>query len=181
MDINIIKFIFFSLPIIIALSAMTDVYNYIIPNKFNLFLIFSFYVFALLNPEFSYNDILSHSLAACLVLSIVFLLFSFGIIGGGDAKLIAASSLWFGFNDLGKYVIFIVLFGGIISLFFLAWRKTKPLAFYDKFIPLKRMFYGPECQQNKVLKKRSIPYATAIMIGFFVTLPNSQIFIQTFS
>jgi prepilin peptidase CpaA len=166
---------------IILLGAITDIYAYIIPNKFSLLLIVSFYIFAFLSPEFTYYDMMSHTLSGLLILSVMFALFAFKIIGGGDAKLISASSLWFGFADLGIYMVSIIFFGGIVSVVFLIWRKTKPLEFYNKFTPLKRMFHGPQCQQNKPLKRRSIPYAIAIMGGFFITLPQSHIFLATFS
>jgi len=173
--------IFLILPVVMSLSALTDIYGYTIPNIFSLILIISFYCFALINPYFTYETILYHSLAGLLVLSITFVLFTFGVIGGGDAKILASSSLWFGFTNLNMYIFSIIIAGGIMSIFFMIWRRTKPFAFYDKSPMLKNLFFGPQSQQDKPLEKRSIPYAIAITSGFYFFLPHSIIYTQNFS
>ena len=57
-----------------------------------------------------------HLAAAALVLVIAFVFFSQGWIGGGDAKLAAATALWFGFDYLLDYLIYASLFGGVLTL-----------------------------------------------------------------
>ena len=172
--------IFLILPIMVSLGAMTDIYGYTIPNVFSLILIIGFYSFAILNPIFSWEMIAYHSLAGFIVLAVTFVLFSFGFLGGGDAKIMAASSLWFGLGDVGHYIVLIVIAGGVLSLLFMIWRRTKPFEIYNKFTPLRNLFHGPECQQDKPMKKRSIPYAIAIAIGFYITLPSSTLFMNSF-
>lgn len=166
------------LPIMISLGALTDIYGYIIPNILSIILIIGFYLFAFLHPNFTSDDIINHTLSALLVLSITFTMFAFGFLGGGDAKLLATSSLWFGFGDLSGYIFYVTMAGGILSMIFMVWRRTKPFNFYNQFIPLERMFHGPETQQHIPLKKRSIPYAVGIMLGFYFYLPHSKIFIE---
>ena len=57
-----------------------------------------------------------HLAAAAVVLTAAFVLFSQGWIGGGDAKLAAATALWFGFDHLLGYMIYASLFGGALNL-----------------------------------------------------------------
>lgn len=62
------------------------------------------------------------------VLSIGFVLFALGYIGGGDAKLIAAAALLIGYRDLYSFLVFMCICGGIMSIMSIvvaARRKTK--------------------------------------------------------
>ena len=62
------------------------------------------------------------SAAAALVLVVAFGFFTQGWIGGGDAKLAAATALWFGFDHLLDYLIYASLFGGVLTLLLLQFR-----------------------------------------------------------
>jgi prepilin peptidase CpaA len=64
-----------------------------------------------------------HLAAAAVVLVIAFIFFAQGWIGGGDAKLVAATALWFGFDYLLDYLIYASLFGGALTLTLLQFRK----------------------------------------------------------
>ena len=57
-----------------------------------------------------------HLAAAAVVLAVAFVFFSQGWIGGGDAKLAAATALWFGFDHLLDYLLYASLFGGALTL-----------------------------------------------------------------
>lgn len=46
-------------------------------------------------------------------------LFSRGLIGGGDVKLLAAASLWAGADAVPPLLVMTALFGGVLALFFL--------------------------------------------------------------
>src|SRR5262249_52418386 len=50
--------------------------------------------------------------AGCVVLVAAFSLFARGVIGGGDAKLAAATALWLGFDHLLPYLLYASLIGG---------------------------------------------------------------------
>ena len=65
-----------------------------------------------------------HFAAAALVLSITFGMFAIGGMGGGDAKLIAASSLWMGFNfNLLGYLLTSSVIGGVLTVLILLYRN----------------------------------------------------------
>ena len=66
-----------------------------------------------------------HALAGLLVLGITFALFNFGWIGGGDAKLAAATALWLGFGELPQYGVLAALLGGALTLALLQLRRIE--------------------------------------------------------
>jgi prepilin peptidase CpaA len=45
--------------------------------------------------------------------------FHFGLMGGGDVKLLAAGALWLGTPALASYLLLTVLSGGALALLFL--------------------------------------------------------------
>lgn len=49
-------------------------------------------------------------------------LFALGWLGGGDAKLLAATSLWMGLSQIAAYLMLVALIGGLFSLIVLAAR-----------------------------------------------------------
>jgi len=60
------------------------------------------------------------------VLVAAFGLFARGIVGGGDAKLAAATALWLGFDHLLPYLLYASLLGGALSVG-LIWFRMAPL------------------------------------------------------
>ena len=68
------------------------------------------------------SDLLSHLGAGAVVLAVVFVFFARGWIGGGDAKLAAATALWFGFAHLLDYLLYASLFGGVLTLAIIYFR-----------------------------------------------------------
>ena len=55
-----------------------------------------------------------HVAAGALVLVIAFFCFAIGWVGGGDAKIAAATALWFGFDQLFPYLAIASVFGGAL-------------------------------------------------------------------
>ncbi len=64
--------------------------------------------------------------ASVIVLAIGFVLFWRGFVGGGDAKLITASALLIGYNDLLSFLVFMSICGALIALAAFATRRQKP-------------------------------------------------------
>ena len=58
---------------------------------------------------------LSHVGAGALVLVVSFGFFARGWIGGGDAKLAAATAIWLGFGYLMNYLVYASLLGGALT------------------------------------------------------------------
>ena len=74
---------------------------------------------------FGWSDIELHMALALAALAFAFVLFSFGWIGGGDAKLLTATCLWFGSETIPAYAIYVALFGGALTLQLLFWRRGR--------------------------------------------------------
>ena len=77
-----------------AASAVTDIVSYRIPNAIVVALIGLFFAVAAFHG--SSVEWLSHLGAAGLCLAVSVALYSFGQMGAGDAKLLAAAALWAG-------------------------------------------------------------------------------------
>lgn len=107
------------LAVVIA-AAACDVWRLRIPNLLTFGLGGSFFALALLNPLAVAWA--SHLGAGLLVLGAGALLFRLGLLGGGDVKLWAATSLWIGMDGLPLHVLLVALLGGALALLLLIVR-----------------------------------------------------------
>jgi prepilin peptidase CpaA len=109
-------------PALMAFAASSDLFTMTISNRLSLALAAGFALLAII-IGMSLSDIGLHLAAAAVVLVVAFGFFSQGWIGGGDAKLAAATALWFGFGHLLDYMIYASLFGGVLTLIIIQFRK----------------------------------------------------------
>jgi len=109
-------------PALMAFAASSDLLTMTISNRLSLALTAGFFLLTLVTGM-SLAAIGMHLAAAALVLTVSFGFFSQGWIGGGDAKLAAATALWFGFDHLMDYLIYASLFGGILAMLLISFRK----------------------------------------------------------
>ena len=63
-----------------------------------------------------------HFGAGLVVLVFAFICFARGWIGGGDAKLAAATALWLGFDLLMPYLLYASLLGGVLTILIIRFR-----------------------------------------------------------
>ena len=101
-------------PAMMAFAASSDLFTMTIANRVSLILVGGFGLLAALTGM-SAADMLSHAGAAAAVLAVVFVFFTRGWIGGGDAKLAAATALWLGFAHLADYLLYASLLGGALT------------------------------------------------------------------
>ncbi len=111
----------FLFPAMMAFAASSDLFTMTISNRISLILIGGFFALALWSGM-SPNDMLSHAGAALTVLAVTFVFFARGWIGGGDAKLAAATALWFGFDHLLPYLLYASILGGILTFAIIRFR-----------------------------------------------------------
>ncbi|MDO8876473.1 MAG: prepilin peptidase [Pseudolabrys sp.] len=109
-------------PALMAFAASSDLFTMTISNRLSLALAGGFALLAIATGM-SLPAVGMHLAAGSLVLVVAFGLFSQGWIGGGDAKLAAATALWFGFEHLLDYVTYASLFGGVLTLVLIQFRK----------------------------------------------------------
>lgn len=152
-------------PVAMVFAAAFDLLTMTIPNRISLALVASFAVVAPLSG-LPWATIGMHMAAGCVVLLFGFLLFSRGWLGGGDAKLLAASALWLGFDSLGGFILGVGLFGGILSGLILAFRLYVPLQFVPSVHWIERL-HG---------EGNGVPYGLAIAAAALVAYPETPWF-----
>ncbi len=109
-------------PALMAFAASSDLFTMTISNRLSLMLAGGFFLLALISGM-GLATLGMHLAAAALVLVVAFIFFARGWIGGGDAKLVAATALWFGFGHLLDYLIWASLLGGALTLLLLQFRQ----------------------------------------------------------
>jgi prepilin peptidase CpaA len=149
-------------PALMAFAASSDLITMTISNRVSLLLVAGFFALALVVGMAPY-DILSHIGAAALVLVVSFAFFVRGWIGGGDAKLAAATALWLGFDHLFAYLVYASLFGGALTLLLLQIRT----------MPLPAFLANQEWAQRLHRKDAGVPYGIALAAAALAVYPET--------
>src|SRR4029079_17101093 len=111
-------------PALMAFAASSDLLTMTISNRLSIALAAGFFLMTLISGMGLYA-IGMRLAAAAVVLAVAFIFFSQGWIGGGDAKLAAATALWFGFDYLLQYFVYASLFGGALTLIMIHCRLLR--------------------------------------------------------
>ena len=117
--------IFVVFPFCMVFAAVSDTLSMTIANRVPLLLLA---VFALVAPltGMGWADYGWHFAAGALVLAVTFGMFALGGMGGGDAKLLAATAVWLGFNlHLVEYLVASAFLGGMLTVAILAYRGSR--------------------------------------------------------
>ncbi|MNV94047.1 hypothetical protein D3C71_1888020 [compost metagenome] len=107
-----------------------------------------------------------HVACALVVLAAGFTFFALRWVGGGDAKLAAATTLWLGFGLTLPYLIYAALLGGALTLAILALRRMPLTPFLARYVWLERLHDS----------KTGVPYGIALAVAGLLTYSNSAIF-----
>jgi prepilin peptidase CpaA len=150
-------------PGIMAFAASSDLFTMTIANRVSLILIGGFGLLAIMTGM-SVQDVLLHVGAGASVLVVAFALFSFGWIGGGDAKLAAATALWFGFNHLFDYLIYSSILGGALTLLLIQFRM----------FPLPQLLVGRDWIERLHRRGGGIPYGIALAAAALLVYPHTE-------
>ncbi len=108
-------------PGVMAFAAASDLFTMRISNRLVLVLTAGFFVLAPM-VGLGWSDIGLHVALAAAALVVTFFMFSRGWIGGGDAKLFAATCLWLGPAGMLAYGIYAALLGGALTVLLLVMR-----------------------------------------------------------
>ncbi len=166
MIIAMIVTLIFAAPLMAA--AYTDYSSMKIPNKLVLALFFAF--FLTLPLHWQGLPALGEHLGMFAVFFLAgFTMFALGWLGGGDAKLMAATALWFGWADALPYIVYTTLFGAAIALFLMFSRRFAP-------VKLRTSAFGMKIYQGD----KDMPYGIALAAGALFVWPQSQIGLSLF-
>ena len=152
-------------PIVMAYAAAMDLLTMTIPNRVSLALVAGFFCTAILGGM-AWLDIARHVGIGVALLALSILMFSQGWVGGGDAKLLAAAGLWFGFSQVLDYIMTVAIFGGLLSLFILSYRNLIPSV----------LVVGHGWAERLHDKKSGIPYGIALAGAGLWLYPSSDVF-----
>jgi prepilin peptidase CpaA len=151
-------------PILVAAAAFSDLLTMTIPNRISILLAGLFVAFAFVSGMPG-HEILWHFALGALVLVVGFSFFSFGWIGGGDAKLAAAIALWLGFDSLLEYFLLAAIGGGVLTVALLAVRS----------VPLPAFALGWDWLTRLHHPKTGIPYGIALAGAALFILPETAL------
>lgn len=153
-------------PLCMSIAAISDLLTMTIPNRVSLALAVSFLVLA---PVFglSLPEIGMHFVGASAVLFACFALFALNVMGGGDAKLLAAATLWFGFDSsLMEFLVYVAFIGGVLTVLIVMLRsQANTILAIGLPVP------------NSLVVAKKIPYGIAIAIGGVIAFPSSPLMI----
>ncbi|HTO33654.1 MAG TPA: prepilin peptidase [Pararhizobium sp.] len=156
--------IFIVLPLCLAFAAFSDLFTMTIPNRVSAILLGSFFLVAPL-AGLALPMIGMHVVAGLIVFTGCFTLFALNVMGGGDAKLLTAGAVWFGFNNsLFEFLLYVSIFGGLLTLVILIMRKQEN-AILASGIPVPPLLFTA----------KKIPYGIAIGLGGFIAYPSSPL------
>lgn len=162
----VVAAIFLVFPLCLAFAAISDLLTMTIPNRVSLILIMSFAVLAPLSG-LALPAIGMHALGAAIVFGICFTLFALNVMGGGDAKLLSAAAIWFGYDPtLMSFLTYVGVVGGLVTLAILMIRSQENTILAIG-LPVP----------NSLLVAKKIPYGIAIAIGGFLSFPSSPLFL----
>lgn len=157
----ITAFFCFAYPALLLYAAWHDLSTMTIPNWVSIALAAAF-IPAAFAAGLPVGQIGWHLAAGAVTLIICAVLFYLHVFGGGDAKVIAAASLWTGFGAAGPFVMGMALAGGALA---------------GTLIVLRRM----KLTSTKAWAKRLLspeegaPYAVAIALGALFAAPASPV------
>lgn len=152
-------------PLAMAFAASSDLLTMRISNKLVLLLAAGFIIMALI-VEMPLQQFAMHVLCAFVVLVVAFSMFALRWIGGGDAKLAAATTLWLGFGMTLPYLAYTALLGGVLTLAILLLRRMPMPDFVNSMPWLVRLLD----------RKQGIPYGVAMALAGLLTYSNTAIF-----
>lgn len=152
-------------PALVIVGGLNDLTTMKIPNWISLALVALFFPAALL-AGVAPMDIATHVGVGVAALLIGMAMFALNWIGGGDAKLLAASCLWMGLSGVLPFLLWTGVAGGGFCLLLMSARSYYPMI-------------APSVSQAWIVRlmqpKGDIPYGVAIAIGALIALPESGV------
>jgi prepilin peptidase CpaA len=152
---------------LVILAAQRDVVSYTIPNWISATLVATFPLAAFATGLPLLNATL-HAGVGVLALLLGMGLFALRVIGGGDAKLLAAVMLWLGWPAALPALLVAGLAGGALALGLQALRASALRPY---------VMTGPAWFARLAQPGEAAPYGVAIALGALAAFPNSPLMV----
>ena len=157
--------IFVVFPFCMAFAAVSDMLSMTIANRVAIVLVVTFAIVAPLTGM-EWTTFAWHFAAFFVVLLVTFALFAMGGMGGGDAKLLAATALYMGMSiQLIQYLVVSAFLGGILTVAILSFRSSA-LSVYTGHSLFLRNFTDAQ---------KGVPYGIALGAGGLLAYPGSPL------
>ena len=149
-------------PLMMIVAGAGDALSLRIPNWLSIAVAVTFFPMALATGM-PLHTLAVHVAAGFGLFALGFSLFSLGLFGGGDAKLLAAAGLWLGWPDLVQFIVMTALAGGLLALAICAYSLAALSSELEKGSLFKRFF----------VLKPNVPYGYALAVGGILAFPGS--------
>ncbi len=149
----------------LLLSAATDLKHRIIPNEL---VLLTALCGLLLGFSMRPGQVCISLVVAALVFLMLGLLCRYGVLGGGDVKMVAAVTLLVPPGGVGELLIGIALAGGLLSCFYLGagyFARDALAASCEPAGEAGEFRERPEVARVRVASRQEVPYAVAILGG----------------
>lgn len=137
-------------------AALSDLTRYEIPNVLSLAPALAF---ALVAPALPVWTTLGHVGACLAMFALGTAFFVLNVWGGGDVKLLAATTLWIGWHELPNFLLSVALLGAIIAILLLIARAIAG-----------RDFRRGRWYSRMLSKSSGVPYGVAIATAALLLL-----------
>ncbi len=149
-------------PLLMIIAGTSDALSMRIPNWLTILIAAMFFPMAAA-AAMPIGMIGMHVLVGLAMFVIGFVLFSLGLFGGGDAKLLAAAGLWLGWPDLMPFLVLTAFAGGALALCVGFWSAIN---------------ISSEVKDGSIFRrfgaiKPNVPYGYAFAIGAIMAFSQS--------
>jgi prepilin peptidase CpaA len=117
------QMLFAVFPLAMAFAAISDLFTMSISNRLTLGLMAAFVALAPV-VGMDLHTFGLHWAAGGAVFTVAFTCFALGWVGGGDAKLASVTALWLGWMGTIEYIALASVFGGLLTLLLLSFRRS---------------------------------------------------------
>ncbi len=149
-------------PLLLVAAGIGDFLTMRIPNWLNGAIIVAFIAMIFI-AGMPFDQVKWHLLAGLVVLVGGLVLFFTIHFGGGDAKMLAAASLWIGWSQLLPFLLYTAIAGGLLAVAAIIWRR----------IGHEHDTRGGVWLTNLFNKEVKIPYGVAIAMGGIAAFPGT--------
>ena len=153
-------------PLLMAYAGFSDLFTMTISNRISILLVVGFLALALLTGMPLQTLLTMHLAAGAAVLVLTFAFFARGWIGGGDAKLAAATAVWLGWENLAAYGLQASVLGAGLTIGILILRK--------RVLPAGLMTRDWIARLHKA--GTGVPYGVALAVAGLSLYPETAVF-----
>ncbi len=156
-----------ALPALVIAAGLSDLTTMRIPNWLSGALMVSFFPAALI-VGLPLETVGIHLAVGFAALMAGMGLFALKVIGGGDAKLMAAALVWLGLPGAAPFILSTAVIGGLFCAALIAARKT--------MVPYTAG--APAWVSMLMRSDGDVPYGVAIAIGALMAFPSSGLVLR---